>query len=152
MAGIPAAPKENAGTGNPILFLTEDDLSSALRAVLLKSYQSGLVNGQRLGDLGVYPTSGKPKTGYMVTTGSTEIAISASSIPCQGVIVKADPDNTEDIWVGATGITVNKTNATEGYRLSPGESVGIPCRNVNTVFVRRGASSNMGVYWTASID
>lgn len=146
---IPAAPTE-AGT-DKVLF-TVDDNAGTNRANLLKGYQHGTLNSESVADLGVYPTSGLAKTGYMVTTGSTEIAITSTSTPCQGVLVKADPDNTVDVWVGVTGLTTNKTNATDGYRLAPGESVGVPCRNANTIFIRRGASTNVGVYWISSID
>jgi len=120
-------------------------------AALLKAYQVGALNSENAGDLGTYPTSGTPSTGYKATTAGTELAISSTSVPCQGVVVKADPDNSEDIWVGPTGLTTTKA-ATDGYRLAPSESVGIACRNLNTVFIRRGGSVNQGVYFSASKD
>lgn len=146
---VPIAPQ--SGDGEPLLFGMYAPSTTNL-AALFRAYQTATLNAETVGDIGVYPTSGLPKTGYMLTTAATEIAISATSVPCQGVLVKADPDNAEDVWVGPTGITTNKTNATEGYRLQPGESVGIACRNLNTVFIRRGASTNVGVYFSASKD
>lgn len=145
---VPAAPTE-AGTSK--LGFAIRDNAGTNEAVLQKAYQVGTTNATTTGDFGVYPTSGLPGTGYKVTTASTEIAISSTSVPCQGVIVKADPDNAEDVWVGATGITTTKAT-TDGYRLAPGESVGMPCRNANTVFIRRGAATDVGVYWAASRD
>lgn len=146
---IPVAPQSS--DGEPLLFMVYAPSTTNL-AALFRAYQTGTLNGETVGDLGVYPTSGLPATGYKVTTAGTEIAISSSSIPCQGVLVKADPDNTEDVWVGPTGITTNKTAATDGYRLAGGESVGIACRNVNTVFIRRGGSVNVGIYFSTSKD
>lgn len=145
---VPAAPLE---TGGSKLGFDIYDGGGTNAAALPKAYQVQTLNGTVVADHGVYTTSGLPGTGYKVTAASTEIAISSTSAPCQGVIVKADPDNAEDVWVGATGITTTKAT-TDGYRLAPGESVGMPCRNANTVFIRRAAATNVGVYWAASKD
>jgi hypothetical protein len=145
---VPAAPTENGGS--KVLFVLDDNAGTN-RANLLRAYQRTTLNGEGVADLGVYPTSGSFASGYKATTGSSEIQVTGSSIPCQGMIVKADPDNTLDVWVGITGLTVNKTAATEGYRLAPGESVGVPCRNANTIYIRSTASG-AGVYWIASKD
>lgn len=152
MAVLSVAAPQESGSAKVLFGIDDTAGTNTARANALRSYQSALIGIDRVADLGVYPTSGVPRTGYMLTTSSTAIAISAASVPCQGVIVKADPDNVEDVWVGPAGITVNHTNATEGYRLEPGASVGIPCRNANTVFIRRGASTDVAVYWAASAD
>lgn len=145
---VPAAPTE-AGSSK-LQFAIQDD-GGTNAAVLQNAYQVATVNGTKTGDFGVYPTSGYTSTGYKATSSASEIALLGVSQPCQGVIVKADPDNTEDIWVGPSGLTTTKA-ATDGYRLAPGESVGVPCRNAADVYIRRGGSVNQGVYWMASAD
>lgn len=142
---VPAAPTE--GGGAKILFLVHDNAGTN-QAALLRSYFGTTINGELQGHLGVYTISGSPKSGYKATSASTEIAISSTSVPCDGVVVKADPDNAEDVWVGPTGITTTKAT-TDGYRLAPGESIGIACRNLNAVFIRRGASTNVSIYFSA---
>lgn len=149
MPTIPAALKEN-DVGSKVLFMVFDGGAQA-SAAMLRAFKTATVQGVVVGDLAVYPTSGTPKTGYRATTLGTELAISSISVPCQGVTVLADPDNTEDIWVGGTGITSTKAS-TDGFRLVPGQSLDVPCRNVNTVFMLRGGAVNQGVYWSASAD
>lgn len=140
---VPAAPTESGG--GRVFFVIHDN-AGANAAALLRSYFATTINSELQGHMGVYVASGTTKTGYKVTTASTEIAISSTSVPCDGVVVKADPDNAEDVWVGATGITTTKAT-TDGYRLAPGESIGLAARNLNAVFIRRGGSVNVGVYF-----
>lgn len=144
---IPAAPQ--TADGEPILFGTYAPSTTNL-AALFRAFQVATLNSETVGDLGVYPTSGLPATGYKATASGTAVAI-ASSTPCQGVLVRADPDNAEDVWVGPTGLTTSKA-ATDGYRLAPGEAVGIACRNLAQVFIKRGGSVDVGVYYSASAD
>lgn len=142
---IPAAPTE--GGGDKILFLVNDN-GGTNQAALMRAYFPATINAEVQAHLGTYPISGTTKTGYKATTAGTEIAVTSTSVPCDGVVIKADPDNAEDVWVGPTGITVNKST-TDGYRLAPGEAVGLAARNLNAVFIRRGGSVNVSVYFAA---
>ena len=145
---IPASPLE--ANGSKIWFAVDDN-GGTLRANLIRGYRHETVDGQDITEIGVYQTSGDLITGYVATSGGTEMALSGGSIPCSGVIVKADPDNTEDVWVGPTGLTSNKS-AGDGYRLSQGESVGLPCRDAASVFILRGGSVNVGVYFVVNVN
>ena len=148
MPVIPVAPQEG-DTGSKILF-TVYDLTGALAPALLRAYQPATVDTKVLGDLGVYPTSGVLKNGWRATTGATAIALSATSIPCQGVIVKSKLANVATLYVGKSDVTADETEATGGYPLEPGESVGVPCRNVTEVFIR-GTTGDKAA-WIASGD
>lgn len=57
MADIPAAPLEGTSSASsanvPMLFMSEDDGASGLRAALFWAVRSAVTNGQRLGDLAV---------------------------------------------------------------------------------------------------
>jgi hypothetical protein len=152
MAAIPAAPKENAGAGNPILFLVSDS-GGSLVANLLRAYQAGTLDAQPVGDLGVYPTSGKLKNGNRSLTSTAALQLSTSSVPCQGVLVKAREGNVNDVWVGISTVTADTTEATGGWRLKPGASIGLPCRDLQEVYIRCATyTAGDGVEFIASID
>lgn len=142
---VPAAPTEQGG--DKIDFVIRDNAGSEA-AALRKGYFTETVGTTSVTHQGVYVISGTPKTGYKATTGSTEIAISSTSVPCDGVVVKAAAANGDTVYVGATGLTTN-ASTTDGYPLEPGESIGIACRNLNTVFIRRPNATNVAVYFSA---
>lgn len=144
---VPAAPLE--GGNDKILFLLYD-AGGVNAAAILRAYKKSTVNAEVVGELGVYPTSGTLENGCRVLTGATALVISATSVPCQGVVVKAYSDNAATIYVGKSDVTADKTAATGGYPLEPGESVGVPCRNVTEIYIR-GTTSD-GVAWLASCD
>jgi len=146
---LPLFPSE-AG-GSKIAALVEDDGAGNLRAVPMRARKSEIVDGERIGAMGTYPESGTLENGAKTTTGSTAIALSSTSIPCQGLVVKALSANTTTIWVGKSDVTADATATTGGYPLEPGESVGVPCRNVNEVYIR-GAASGLSAAWIASAD
>lgn len=62
MADVPQAPLEGSSSTSSdekaILFMTEDDGASGLRAVLFKAFSSAITNGQRLGILSVGVSDG----------------------------------------------------------------------------------------------
>lgn len=95
-------------------------------------------------------SSGSLENGAQTLAGSAAEALSSSSIPCQGVLVKAASTNLATIYVGKSDVTTDFADATGGYPLEPGESVGVPCRNVNTVYVR--GTTGDKVAWLASAD
>jgi hypothetical protein len=130
---IPAAPTE-AGA-DKILFVIDDN-SGTNRANVLRGYKRAALNSEGVADLGVYPTSGTLRAfGLTLATGDAEQII-AASVPCQGVLVKASKNNSGTVYVGESSVTADEGAATSGYPLEPGESVGVPCRNANTVYVR----------------
>jgi len=147
---FPVFPTE--GGGSKFHAGVEDDGVGGLQAVAIRSRRSEIVNGERIGAMGTYPESGALENGAMTTTGTSAIALSATSIPCQGLVVKADKNNLDTVYVGKSDVTANATNTTGGYPLEPGESVGVPCRNVNEVYIRRPGSNNVAVAWIASAD
>lgn len=147
---IPNAPLE--GAGDKILFVVDDNAGTN-RANLLKAYQRGTLNGEGVGDLGVYSTSGTLKHGNRNAANTSQLQLTTTSTPCQGILVKARTANANDVWVGITGLTADTTESTGGWRLAPGESIGVPCRNANTVYLRWATyTSGDGVEWIASAD
>lgn len=147
---IPNAPLE--GAGDKILFIIDDN-GGTNRANLLRAYKRTTQNAEGVGDLGVYPTSGTLSHGNRNAVNTSQLQLSTSSIPCQGVLIKARLANVNDVWVGKTGLTADTTESTGGWRLQPGESVGVPCRNVNEVYLRWATfTSGDGVEWIASTD
>jgi len=144
---IPNAPLE--GAGDKMMFVVWDNTGTNAAAIL-RAYRKATLNATDVAEMGVYPTSGALWNGCQtLATGSPE-ALSATSIPCQGVLVKATKENAATIFVGRTGSTADYADTTGAYPLEPGESVGVPCRNVNEVYIRGTASDR--VAWLASID
>jgi hypothetical protein len=147
---VPAAPTEQGG--DKILFSVDDNTGSN-RANLLKGYKHAVQNANDVADLGVYPTSGTLKQGNRNLTNTSALQLSTTSVPCQGVLVKAREGNSSDIWVGTSTVTADTTEATGGWRLKPGASVGVPCRNLQEVYIRTDAYvSGDGVEFIASAD
>jgi len=70
------------------------------------------------------------------TVGTSAVAIGSSQAIKAGVTVTADPDNTNDIWVGPTGVTTGT-----GKRLRPGQSVFVQVANIATVFAISDAAA-----------
>ena len=149
---IPAALTE-AG-GDKILSLAYD-ASGDNAAAALSARKTRTLNGSVVGELDVYSTSGSLLHGNRNAVNTSQLCLSPSSAshPCQGLLVKAREGNANDVWVGMTGLTANTTEATGGWRLAPGASIGVPCRNVNEVFLRWATyTAGDGVEWIASAD
>lgn len=144
---IPAAPVESGG--DKLLFGAYDNTGTNA-AALFRARKTATLNGTVVGDISVYSTSGSLSNGHVSTTGANAIQLKVATLPCQGVIVKAHKENAATIYVGTSTVTANYTAATGGYPLEPGESVGVPTQDVNTVYVR-GATAD-GVAWIASAD
>lgn len=144
---VPAAPVELGG--DKLLFGTYDNGGSNA-AALPRARKVATLNTTVVGDISVYPTSGSLTHGHVATTGANAIQLKATTLPCQGVIVKAHKENSATIYVGASTVTADYTAATGGYPLEPGESVGVPTQDASTVYVR-GATGD-AVAWIASTD
>jgi hypothetical protein len=136
MSTIPSAPQEG-DTGYPIIFMSYDD-TTALAAALFRAYQIQVLQGGTVGNLGVYPTSGTCQNFGKTLNGTIAERITGSSgtLPCQGVLIKASTSNASTVYIGESNVTANEGLATSGYPLEPGESVGVPCRDANDVWVR----------------
>ena len=144
---LPAAPQTDADEAILPLF---DDNAGTNRSNAPRGYKRTTLNGDGVAEMGVYPTSGSLENGGQTLAGSSAEALSATSIPCQGVLVKAPSTNAATIYVGKSDVTTDYADTTGGFPLEPGESVGVPCRNVNEVFVRGTAADK--VAWIASAD
>ena len=107
---------------------THLDGAAAVGSVALPA----VANGR--GELLAYGTSGTLAHGARAMTDGARIAISAASVPCQGVLVKASPGNAEAVYVGGAAVTPD-VEATGGYPLAAGESVGVPCRDATEVYI-----------------
>jgi hypothetical protein len=147
---IPAAPTESGG--DKLLFVVDDN-GGTNRANLMRGYKRTTLNSEGVADIGVYPTSGTLAHGNRNATGTAQLQLTGTSTPCQGVLIKAREANVNDVWVGKTGLTADTTEATGGYRLAAGQSVGVPCRNANEVYLRWATyKAGDGVEWIASAD
>jgi hypothetical protein len=148
---VPVAPQE--GGGDKILFVVYDN-GGANQAALLRAYKKEILNYEPVADIGVYPTSGSLVNGNRNAVDTNQLVLTDASIPCQGVLVKAREDNANDVWIGRDGaLTADTTEGTGGWRLQPGASVRVPCRNANEVYIRWATyTAGDGVEWLASAD
>jgi hypothetical protein len=144
---VPNAPLE--GDGDKILF-SVDDNSGTNRANLLRGFQHGTLNGEPVADLGVYTTSGLLKNFGHTLGGSTAEQIIATSTPCQGVLIRAGTANAATLYVGTSAVVASEGATNSGWPLAAGETVGVPCRDANTVYIR--GTSGDKVTCLASID
>lgn len=58
-----------------------------------------------------------------------------------GVTIKADKDNTSAIYVGKSDVTAGTTDATDGFKLDPGDAITLPVSNSNLLYVIGGANN-----------
>lgn len=64
-----------------------------------------------------------------------------------GINIYADSANTDVIWIGPSGLTVNSADLTDGYPLSSGDAIFIPVRHSHDVFVRSQLNGSQKVWW-----
>lgn len=75
--------------------------------------------------------------------------ITATSFACKfGVTLKADAANTGILYIGNSDVTAGTTAATDGFPLSPGESLTLEVTNSNIPYAIASAN-NQVVYWVA---
>lgn len=67
--------------------------------------------------------------GQVAGTNGTPTPLEGSSTECQGVSVKADPDNAGQAYLGDASVTT-----ANGYILAPGDAVGFDVDDLATVF------------------
>ena len=63
-------------------------------------------------------------------------------------MVIADPTNTGIIYVGASGVTADSADATDGWPLYAGDSMTLPVNNANVVYVI-ASTANQKIRWIA---
>jgi hypothetical protein len=144
---IPAAPLESGG--DKILF-SIDDNAGTNRANVFRGYRQSTLNSENTAAIGVYDVSGALRNGNRQLTSSTALQLSTTSIPAQWVSIKARSANAGTLYVGTSTVTADTTEATGGYPLDPGETVAVPCGNLNQVYIR--GTSGDGIAYVASID
>lgn len=144
---VPAAPTESGGS--KVFFITYDNAGTNAAAVV-RAYRTGTVNGTVLGAMGVYPVSGAIGHGYKAMTAGARTQITSTSTPCQGVLLKANEDNTAAVYVGGSTVTADTTASTGGFPLQPGEKQSFPCSDANQIYII--GSGTDGVHWVANKD
>ena len=73
------------------------------------------------------------------SVGTSEVQVAAQ--PCRMAMVKTDPANTDDVFVGKSGVTADYTS-TGGLPLDAGqETPWLPVKNTNELYVIGGAAS-----------
>jgi len=79
---------------------------------------------------GDYSDAAPPPGAVTLVTGGTAQPLSATSVPCRGVLVQAHPSNTNWIWIGIGTAISNK-----GICLRPGDPpVPVPASDLSLVF------------------
>lgn len=93
---------------------------------------------------------GEFTTGAKSSIGTSAVQITTSDIKCIfGVLVKADDDNSGDVYIGPKGVTAGTADATDGIRLKAGDSVFIEIDNANKVYAI-GSAAGQKVYFVAA--
>jgi hypothetical protein len=72
-----------------------------------------------------------------LTVGTSALQLTATSVPCRSMpIIKAHPSNTDVVYVYKAGVTT-----ATGIPLGKGESIPLPVKNLNEIYVIAGAAS-----------
>ncbi len=72
---------------------------------------------------------------------ATAEQLTSDSTPCRSIIVQADKDNTDKIYIGDSNVEVDK-----GIGLEPLDSVTLWIDNVNKIYAI-GAAADQAVHW-----
>jgi len=87
-----------------------------------------------------------------VLTGEVQGGTTAAQlpdIPCAGVIIKAQSDNSSNVYLGTENVTVNRshTNETTGFELDAGqETPFLPIDNLNKLWMITDANGDDIIY------
>lgn len=85
--------------------------------------------------------------GATSSVGTTAVQITATLTRCKrGVQVKAAAGNTGKVYVGNADVTNGTTDATDGFELSAGDGLFVPCFDASTVYVI-GSAATQKVFW-----
>ncbi len=74
--------------------------------------------------------------------------VSAASHLTKGVQIKAPETNSGVVYVGASGVTADSADATDGFPLSPGEGLFVPVDDPSKLYVIASAAGQK-VFWFA---
>jgi len=69
-----------------------------------------------------------------VDVGTSEVQLTTET-DCLSITIKADDDNTDDIYIGKTGVTT-----TNGFRLRPGQAITIFISNPSVLYAISGST------------
>ena len=69
-----------------------------------------------------------------VTTAGTDVALVASSTPCQWVLIQAQTDNGGIIAVGGSGVDATAATGT-GVALIAGECIMLPIHDLDKIYI-----------------
>jgi len=69
-----------------------------------------------------------------VDVGTSEVQLTTET-DCLSITIKADDDNTDDIYIGKTGVTT-----TNGFRLRPGQAITIYISNPSILYAISGTA------------
>ena len=77
--------------------------------------------------------------------GTTAVQLSETSIPANnGVLIKADKDNSGTVYVGNSGITAGNSNpTTDGFPLDAGETLFLEIDNANKIYLRADTTAQV---------
>ena len=81
--------------------------------------------------------------GQTLGTHGTATVLTATSIPCEAVAVRADPSNSGIAYLGGAGVTT-----ANGYELASNDAIGMDVNNPNAVFFDVDVTGE-GVSWVA---
>lgn len=108
-------------------------------------------SGFQLSDSSFNPSGGggsgspsKVSSGQVTGTHGTPTALVATSSVVLSVVVKADPNNVGNIYLGGAGV-----NTSDGYILSPGDAVAFDITNLDTIEFDVDNTGD-GVSWLAT--
>jgi hypothetical protein len=106
----------------------------------VQATQSGTWTVTQSGTWNVGTISAAVNTGQQ-TSNTSAVQLSASStVPTNGIIVRALAGNVANVYIGGSSVTTST-----GYELTPGESISFTC-NLNTLYVI-GSNSTDKVCW-----
>lgn len=97
----------------------------------------GLTDAQlRAADVPVVtPLPASPITGQgKISTTGTAVQLVASALK-NGIVVKANPNNAQPLFVGGLGVTNTNDGTGNGYRLDPGEAISFAVANANSIYI-----------------
>jgi len=79
-----------------------------------------------------------------VDVGTSAVQLTTSATPCKfGVVVKADDDNSGNVYVGGSGVTTSN-----GFRLGAGQGISLEIDDASKIYVIAD-SSGQKVHWIA---
>jgi hypothetical protein len=129
------------GAGDPVAVIGGIDGSTVRKAIVDPS--------------GFLRVDGRP---VFAGNGHVNVAATGTAVPVKSstaarlVRIKADPGNTQLIYVGISTVTANETAATGGYQLSAGQEVEVPLGptgtgNLVNVFINGTINEGVSFLW-----